>query len=550
MQTALAVSCLLAFSTAAAEPSLLPDRVDKAIHDRIANGEYPALVIAVVDGDRSAVYAFGKLDNGKAPDADTVFEIGSASKTFTATLLAKSVLDGKLKLDEPVATLLPGFTIPAHAGKTITLANLATQHSGLPRLPGNLAPKDVNDPYADYSGERLKAFLAGYQLTRDPGAKYEYSNLGVGLLGYALAQHAGMSYDALLHREIFDPLGMHRSVIALNADLRAHLASGHDVDGKRVANWNFDALAGAGGIKSTAADMLRFLQANMGTTKTPLYPAMQFAQKPRVDAMDSSNPIGLIWMTRKDAGGDIVWHNGETGGYTSFIGFTADRRHGVVVLTNEAVSADDLGFAILDPKAELASAKKTVAIKPQLLDAYVGSYQLEPNFILKILRDGDQLYAQATGQGAFPIYASANDEFFAKIAPIGISFRRDASQKVASLVLHQGGDRVAPRLTEAQADAAQGHRTMAVDPATLAAYIGHYQLAPGAVFTITIKDGQLMSQLSGQSAFPIFASARDKFFYKVVDAQIDFERDAKGSIVALVLHQNGAEQRAARADSH
>jgi CubicO group peptidase (beta-lactamase class C family) len=291
-----------------AQSSLVPDRVEKAVNQRIAAGTYPAVVIAVVDGDRSDIYGFGRLDNGELPDADTVFEIGSITKTFTATLLAKAVLDGKLKLDTPVASLLPGIEIPSRSGKTMTLENLATQHSGLPRMPDNFAPANEGDPFADYDGAKLKGFLASYQLPRDPGSTYGYSNVGVGLLGYALAQHAGTSYDALLHQQIFDPLGMHASDVTISDAMLVHLASGHDQSGQRVANWNLDALAGAGAIKSDGADMLRYLKANMGLLNSPLGPAMQLAQEPRVSApvVSPEDRIGLVWMTHYTADGDVI----------------------------------------------------------------------------------------------------------------------------------------------------------------------------------------------------------------------------------------------------
>jgi CubicO group peptidase (beta-lactamase class C family) len=436
----------------AAQPSLVPERVETVVNQRIAAGKYPALVIAVVDGDRSDVYGFGKLDNGRIPDADTVFEIGSITKTFTATLLAKAVLDGRLKLDEPVASLLPGFDIPARNGKAITLENLAMQRSGLPRMPDNFAPANETDPFADYDAAKLKAFLANYQLTRDPGDSYAYSNVGVGLLGYALAQHAGLSYDALLHQQILDPLGMHSSDITISDAMRAHLARGHDASGQPVPNWNLDALAGAGAIKSDGADMLRYLRANMGLMQSSLAAAMQLAQEARASApaVSPEDRIGLVWMTHYTADGDVIWHNGATGGYHAFIGFTADHRHGVVVLTNTTEPIDDLGFATLEPSAPLAT------------------------------------------------------------------------------------------------NTAATQETITLDAATLAGYVGHYQLAPGAIFDITLKDGQMRVQLTGQRAIPIYASARDKFFVKVVDAKIDFERDANDNIIALILHQNGANLRALR----
>jgi serine-type D-Ala-D-Ala carboxypeptidase/endopeptidase len=245
--TAVALSTMSSFAT-----GLLPERVENAAQERTAAGTYQTFVFGVVDGNKSEVVAFGKLDDGKAPDGDTVYEIGSVTKTFTATLLAQAVLSGRvtLDLDTPASQLLLGFKIPSRSGKEIALSDLANHYSGLPRMPSNFQPSDQANPYADYDAAKLKAFLAGYQLPRDPGASYDYSNLGFGLLGYALAQLEHTSYDALVEEEILRPLGMTMSGMV------THLAPGHDSTGKAVENWDFDTLAGAGAMRSTANDML------------------------------------------------------------------------------------------------------------------------------------------------------------------------------------------------------------------------------------------------------------------------------------------------------
>ncbi len=400
---------LLAASTAGAA-TLLPERVYKAAQERIDAGEYPALVIGYVDGDKTEIDAFGKLDDGKAPDADTVFEIGSITKTFTATLLAEAVQSGALKLDMAVATLLPDFKIPSRNGKQITLLDIAEQHSGLPRMPTNFKPADRANPYADYAAQQLKAFLAGYTLTRAPGESYEYSNLAFGLLGFALAQHAHTSYSELLQEKILHPLGMKMSGTAFTDAMRAHLAPGHDEDGKPTKNWDFDALAGCGAIRSNVSDMFRYLMPNMGVHKTALTAAMKFAQQPRRD-IGKDMRIGLAWMTRASPHGNVVWHNGGTGGYRSFLGFSADGRRGVVILTNTADSVDDLGFAALIEDAPLAQAHKAIALTAAALDDYVGDYKLAEHVLINISRHGDQLVAQATGQGAFPIFPGARTNF-------------------------------------------------------------------------------------------------------------------------------------------
>ena len=534
--------CFVTSMSANAGP--LPERVDKAAQQRVAADTYQTLVFGVVDGDQSEVVAFGRLDNGKAPDGDTIYEIGSITKTFTATLLAQAVLSGRVTLDTTVAQLLPDFKIPSRGGKEITLDFLATQYSGLPRLPSNLLPKDSSNPYADYDATKLKAFLAGYELSRDPGAAYEYSNLGFGLLGYALAQLDHTTYGAMTDAEILKPLGMSMSGTAFTGAMRAHLAPGHDDTGKAAGNWDFDALAGAGAIRSTANDMLRYLKANMGIDQTPLAAAMKLAQQPRRDMGQTMRigtmRIGLAWMTT-DKG--IVWHNGMTGGYSSFIGFTTDGRRGVVILTNTAVGAEDLGFATLDADAPLAPTYKPIVLPSESLDDYVGTYKLADKFLLQVFRVSDGLFARPTGQGAFPIFPSAPNEFFAKVSGMSISFTRDPMGVVNGLVLHQNGDRAAPKLKASELPPEL--QEIALDAAALGNYVGKYRFDFG-ILDVALKGDHLEAQLTGQPAFPIFASAKDRFFYKIVDAQLDFERDAGGKVVAVVLHQNGRDMRAPR----
>jgi CubicO group peptidase (beta-lactamase class C family) len=510
-----------------ANAGLLPERVEKAAQERIAAGTYQTLVFGVVDGDKSEVVAFGKLDDGKAPDGDTVYELASVTKTFTGTLLAQAVLSGRVTFGTPVAQLLPDFKIPSRGGKDITLGDLATHYSGLPR-----------EASGDYTAAKLKAFLAAYELPRDPGAAYEYCNLCFGLLGYALAQLEHTTYGTLADKEILNPLGMTMSGAVLTEAMRAHFAPGHDYTGK-AASQDADALVGAGAIRSTANDMLRYLKANMGIDPSPLAPEMKLAQQPRRD-MAKTMRVGLAWITT-DKG--IVWHNGMNAGHRSFLGFTADGRRGVVILANTAVDADDLGFATLDADAPLAPEYKAIVLPSASLDDYVGTYKLADKFLLKVFRMNDELFAEATGQGGFHIFPSAPNEFFYKVVRASISFTRDPNGVVNGLVLHQNGDRPAPKLSASELPPEL--KEIALDAATVGDYVGKYRFNFG-ILDVAFKSDHLEAQLTGQPAFPIFASAKDKFFLKVVDAQLDFERDAGGTVVAVVLHQNGRDMRAPR----
>jgi D-alanyl-D-alanine-carboxypeptidase/D-alanyl-D-alanine-endopeptidase len=540
--------CIVAWSLlacAAAAPAnagLLPERVEKAAQERVAAGAVQTLVFGMVDGDRSEVVGFGRLDDGRTPDGDTVYEIGSITKTFTATLLAREVLAGRLTLDTPVVRLLDGFKVPSRNGKEITLGSLATQYSGLPRLPANMPRSDPANPYADYDAAKLKEFLADYELPRDPDATYEYSNLGFGLLGYALAQSEHVDYAAMADDGLFRPLGMTMSGVAFTDTMRAHLAPGHDDNGKPAGNWDINALAGAGAIRSTANDMVRYLKANMGRDPSPLAEAMKFAREPRRD-MNRNMRIGLAWITTAKG---IVWHNGGTGGYRSFLGFDADRQRGVVILCNTAIDIDDLGFATLDPKARLRPVFKAVALPDASLDDYVGSYRLTDKMLIKIFRMKDGLFARATGQSAIPIFPSAPNEFFARAGWISATFTRDSEGVVNGLVLHQNGDRPAPKLSASELPPEPNE--ISLDAAALGAFTGRYKFNFG-ILDVELNGDHLEAQLSGQPAFPVFASGSDQFFYKIVEAQLTFERDADRKITAVVLHQNGRDMRALRLDA-
>ena len=391
----------------------------------------------------------GLLDQGRrviavGVGADDVFEIGSITKVFTASILADMVSRREVRLNDPVAKYLPSSArIPSRNGRQITLLDLATQSSGLPRMPSNFTPRDSMNPYADYSVQQLYAFLSGYQLTRDIGATYEYSNLGVGLLGHALALKAGTSYEQLVTRRILTPLQMKETAITLTPALRARLALGHGGDGHVVPNWDLPTLAGAGALRSTAADMLTFLVANLDSTRAPLSRTLQQTHGER-HATDNPNlKIGLAWHILSRPAGTIVWHNGGTGGYRSFIGFDPARHVAVVVLCNNGnENVDDIGFHLLDETFPLSPPRQRhteVAVDSLILQRYVGEYELAPTFHIVITREAAHLFAQATAQPRFAIFAESDSTFFLKAVDAQLTFRADG------LVLHQNGQHVPGR---------------------------------------------------------------------------------------------------------
>ena len=319
------------------------------------------VTIGIVDHGERRVLAYGTAK------PDSIFEIGSITKTFTGLLLAQMVQQGKVKFDEPVRELLPAGTVAKPAGSEITLLDLATQHSGLPRMPDNFHPADNSNPYADYRPANLYAFLAKHGVVKPADATFLYSNLGFGLLGQALVDRADVSYSELLQNEITGPLGMKDTVVALSAEQQLRFITGHDAAHHPAHAWDLDALAGAGAIRSTADDMLTYLQANLhpdklpsAATRTPsgktLPAALAQSHELRADALPGMR-IALAWLYVAATGS--YWHNGGTGGYSSFAFFNPKADYAVVVLMNTSGQfADRLGHHI----AERLAGKPAVSL--------------------------------------------------------------------------------------------------------------------------------------------------------------------------------------------
>lgn len=424
----------------------VPDNatIQRLVRERVDTRRNAGIVVGIIDSTgRRRLFQYGRAaGDGSAPvGPNTVFEIGSVTKTFTASLLADMVKRGEVSLDDPVAKYLPPEAHLASHGRDISLLDLATQSSGLPGMPTNFRPKNADDPYADYGPPQLYAFLSSYTPPRDPGAMYEYSNLGVGLLGYALSRRAGTSYERLLQERILLPLGMSDTHLTLTPDMR-RLAAGHNRDGDPVPNWRFDALAGAGALRSTLNDMLTFLAANLDGASKPLGATLQATHGSRRPTTLPNTTVGLTWHILHAHDTDIVWHNGETAGYHSFIGFDPSRHVGVVILSNSATSIDDLGFHFIDERNELhppPAPPQELAQDTTMLQHYVGAYELAPGARLSVTRSGGKLYAQISGQQRFRIFAISDSTYRWTVVEAQVTFHRDAAGTVSGAALHQGG---------------------------------------------------------------------------------------------------------------
>jgi CubicO group peptidase (beta-lactamase class C family) len=422
----LALFALIRPSAAAAQHFPSGEDLSLMLRYLVEDGVTPGIVLGVLEADGTTrVVSHGSGGPGtRALGPLSEFEIGSLTKTFTAALLARMVDDGTVRLDDPVSKYLPdSVTVPARDGREITLRDLATHTSGLPRVPDDYAPPDPMDPYADYTVDMLYEFLSGYTLPRAPGAQYEYSNLGYGLLGHALARAAGTTFRALLRERVLDPLGMRMTVYAPEGDAAEWMTRGYD--GDVVPHWSgTEAIDGAGGLVSNAADMLTWLKANVGLADDSLERAMRTAHEVRVPRGPPGAGIGFSWTTVVVPGkSPLVTHNGGTGGYRSMVALDPEHGRATVVLANTSNFDDALGTLLLfldPPPAGWRS-----GTDPGSLRRFVGTYKAtagSAEYYVRLEKEGWLTY-QPRGQVRARMYAKPDSSFYLLRGPWSFTFR-------------------------------------------------------------------------------------------------------------------------------
>jgi D-alanyl-D-alanine-carboxypeptidase/D-alanyl-D-alanine-endopeptidase len=330
------------------------DAVDLLAGRAMRSGRRIGLVVGCLQGGERRLVGYGRLRAGAqdTPDGGTIFEVGSVTKVFTGLLLADLAEQGLVGLDDPLADHLPAWVrVPTFKGHQLTLGELASHAGGLPRDPkGTLGRwlRDRHNPYAGLSVQELYTGLARTRLRRRPGGRVRYSNLGAGLLGQALARAAGQPYEELVRQRICVPLGLADTMITPTGEQAARLATGHTRRGRPMPPFQLPALAGAGALRSTATDLLRFLEANLDPAHSPLADQLERTQQPRVGRPGRWG-VGLGWSIARPPGaaGPVLWHNGGTSGFRSFAAVAREAGTAVVVLSNTARSVDRLGLRLL-----------------------------------------------------------------------------------------------------------------------------------------------------------------------------------------------------------
>ena len=328
--------------------SALDKEVDSAAQSYISLLATTGLSIGILVNGKTYYYGYGETARGNAnlPDEHSIYEIGSISKTFTATLLADAVEKGKVKLDDPVSKYFPD-SIPAleYQGSPVTLKMLSNHSSGIPRMPGNFHPSNNDNPYKDYSDQDLFGFYKTFKLDRKPGTEYEYSNLAAATLGIILEKVNKKSYQDLIVETICDPLGMNETREFIRKKDSIRFVKGYNEEGKYNSQWDFEAMAAAGSIRSTVSDMLLYAKAQLGKAPPALEKDFQLTHEKTFSNGAVNTALG--WHYIKPGKDEVLFHNGGTGGFRTYLAVNLEKKFAVVVLSNTAISVDEMGNTLM-----------------------------------------------------------------------------------------------------------------------------------------------------------------------------------------------------------
>jgi serine-type D-Ala-D-Ala carboxypeptidase/endopeptidase len=513
----------------------LPDGYRQVIEQAVQNGAYQGVAVGWLDGNDRGTWYFG------AAQSDSAFEIGAVTEVFSGLLLAQAAFEGKLRLQAPVRELLPAtFPFADPALGAITLEMLATHHAGLPAVPPNLFPASADDPYAGYTEQDLRAFLANFSgIASAPDSAY--TPLNDGLLGYLLGRAYATDYAKLLADKILVPLGMKHT----GFDDSPALLTGH-ARGESVAHWHFSVLAGSAGLRSTAGDLLDFLQLNLRPGDSPLRAALLLARQ--THAQTAVEEYGYGWNIHEVAAGDqtwpLVWRATSTAGFSTFMGFRTDHQQALVLLGNTDVDLSGLGMALLTGDSPPPAPTRAVAPATINLEDYPGLYQVRSGITVTVRLRSGILSAQLSGQPAAQLRADGDDLFDAGAGGFGISFQREAG-KVTNLLLTRNGvnflaQRLSPRAPHVE------RTKIEIDAKSLGEYSGDFRLDANALARIAAHTDALSLQITGRAPTSLLAFAKDRFECDDDSCELLFKRDADGKIVSAQIDFAGTEHEAPR----
>jgi len=407
------------------------------------------IVVGVIGPEGRRIISAGQrsVDDPHVPDGDTVFEIGSITKAFTALLLVEMAEKNELALNDPVTKYLPNaFKVPTRNGKAISLLDLATHMSGLPFMPNESAVSSDSEANT-FSVADLRHFIGNCELHSDIGAKWEYSNIGYWLLSEALAGRGGVNYETLVHKRVIAPLNLTNTAFALTPKMKTNFAAGHNAVLQASPAIStlpiYSIMPAAGGLYSTANDLLKLLAVAMDYDRSSLDRAMRLTWNTRRPMSRDGFEQALAWTVIRDENDLLLVHDGGTFGYASSIAWDPARRAGVVVLSNQVANVADIARHLLRPKFQLekpiATKRTEVTLNPATFDTYVGNYEAVEEGIFEIGREDDSLTIRSPAEWGLPkfrLHPESRQDFFVAELPMRVAFQLESGGSVKKMLVY------------------------------------------------------------------------------------------------------------------
>jgi CubicO group peptidase (beta-lactamase class C family) len=519
--------------------------VDALLSDRFNDHQPGAAVLVAQNGTIlfEKGYGLASVEHLVPITADTKFRIGSITKQFTAAAILKLLEEGKLSLDDPLSKFIPDYP----RGGEVSIRHLLTHTSGIHSYtskPDFLASATVGATIEDHIGS-----FKNDPYDFDPGQKFLYNNSGYFLLGFIIEKVSGRSYDDYLREAFFEPLGMKNTGVHTPTAILQHEATGYafeDGTWKKAIDWDMSKAGAAGALYSTVKDLHLWnealfagkilSEASLNEAFTPVTVAGEDAAQPK------ETGYGFGWSIQKPRGSQEISHAGGLNGFVSFLMRLPAEKFTVVMLVNSAPTPPgydpvELSHAITelvlgDQLAPRTTPDVDVNVSTDAIVAIVGRYDYGAA-IMTVTREGNQVFAQLSGQPKFPIFPKSETSFFWKVVEAEITFVKDADGKVTKAIHKQNGQTIdAPRIEDIE--------IVDVDPQLFDAYVGKYDYGAGkSIMTITRNQNQLFAQLTGQPKFEIFPASENEFVWKVVNARITFVKDDSGKVVKAIHSQSG-----------
>lgn len=519
-------------------------KLDEAVQALAKDGNFMGSVL-VARGDEVLLnkgYGSADLEKQIPNDPKTKFRLASVTKQFTAAAILLLEERGKLKIEDPVKNYLPDA--PA-AWDKITICHLLTHTSGIPGFT----------EFPDYSltqmnpatPEQLVARFRDKPLEFVPGEKWNYSNSGYVLLGYLIEKVSGTSYAKFVQENIFSPLGMKDSGYDSNEDVIEHRATGYARGASgpvKAAYIHMSIPFSAGALYSTTEDLLRWESGLFGGELLKAE-SLQKMTTP----FKSGYALGVGVLTKD--GHKVISHSGGIEGFRTHLSYFPDGKYTIAVLSNLETNAVEkiaskLADLLYGITRKPSKERTEITVPVEVLQRYVGTYELTLRMKNYIRLEGDRLTTQLTGQKTLPLFAETETKFFLKAVDAQLEFVKNEKGEITHLVMYQNGRETPVQRVSDKVEAPPEPKVVAVSAEKLKEYVGTYALNPNFEIAITLEGQQLMEQATRQPKLPIFPESETKFFLRVVDAQIEFVRGADGKVESLILHQNGQHQKGVR----